>query len=352
MKILIAGDWHSNIHEHAVADAFSHLGHECVAFPWFHHFGFESKAKNFVKKIQNRLITGPLIKKINHEFVSVACSTEPDVIFIYRGTHITYDALNFLKKRFPKSVIVGYNNDDPFSQAQRSLLWRHFVNCIPLYDLVLAYRHHNMDEYFQAGAKRVELLRSWFIPELNYPCQLSPREFDLYGSELAFAGHYEPDGRDRIIERLVKEGFNLKLYGPEWTTVVARSQILKKLAPVVPVRGEEYNKALCGAKIALCFLSKLNRDTYTRRCFEIPASGTFMLSEYSDDISRMFREGLEVEFFRSEDELVTKATRYLNDDAARLAIAEAGLRRVNADGHDIVSRMKLVTGWIKEIRKC
>lgn len=350
MKILVAGDWQSDIHESAVADALIQLGHVCVRFPWVQYFRSNAFFENIVGRVQNKYLLGPAITKINNDFVLTVCRSKPDLIFIYRGTHITPDSLQQVKKFLPKTIIVGYNNDDPFAQYQSKFLWRHFVASIPLYDLVLAYRHHNLSDFIRAGAQRVELLRSWFLPERNYPCTLTPEETARFGCDVVFAGHFEPDGRDKIIERLINEGFNLKLYGPEWTNVVSKSMALQNLAPVVPARGEDYNKALCGAKIALCMLSKLNRDTYTRRCFEIPASGTFMLSEYSDDLSHMFREGAEAEFFRSEEELVKKLRKYLTDDMARIAIANAGRERVRADGHDIVSRMRCVLEWVSDIK--
>jgi spore maturation protein CgeB len=106
---------------------------------------------------------------------------------------------------------------------------------------------------------------------------------------------------------------------------------------------------LCGARIALCFLSKLNRDTYTRRCFEIPASGTLLLSEYSDDLAGMFREGVEADYFRSPEEMIEKIRCYLDDDALRRRVAAAGRLRVVDDGHDVVSRMAQVIGWINGI---
>jgi spore maturation protein CgeB len=125
---------------------------------------------------------------------------------------------------------------------------------------------------------------------------------------------------------------------------------LHHLAPVRQVWGENYNKALCGAKVALCFLSKLNQDTYTRRCFEIPATKTMLLSEHSDDLATLYREGVEAEFFRSGDELIAKLHRYVADEALRRSVAEAGYRRVVADGHDVISRMRQVINWVNELR--
>jgi spore maturation protein CgeB len=94
----------------------------------------------------------------------------------------------------------------------------------------------------------------------------------------------------------------------------------------------------------------MNQDTYTRRCFEIPATKTMLLSEYSDDLTTLYREGVEAEFFKSRDELIAKLHRYVSDEALRRSVAEAGYRRVVADGHDVISRMRQVITWVNELQ--
>ena len=116
--------------------------------------------------------------------------------------------------------------------------------------------------------------------------------------------------------------------------------IYDQLVPIVPAEGDAYGKALCGAKVCLCFLSKLNRDTYTRRCFEIPACGKVMLAERTDDLMQFFKEDEEACFFSSPEELVLKAQWLINSPDIRECIAQAGLRRIWADGHDVARRAK------------
>jgi spore maturation protein CgeB len=155
-----------------------------------------------------------------------------------------------------------------------------------------------------------------------------------------FVGHHEPDGREKYLEEVARNGIKLHLFGSEWDRVVKKSKYLRKNYPVRLAWDDEYNKALCGAKIALSFLSKLNRDTYTRRCFEIPATKTFMLSQYSKDLASMFKEGVEAEYFRDKDELIDKIGYYLNHSDKREEIALNGYNRVVNDGHDVISRMR------------
>ncbi|ACH38635.1 hypothetical protein Gbem_1617 [Citrifermentans bemidjiense Bem] len=352
MRILVAGDWHSDLHEEAVYRAFAALGHEPYRFSWHQYFkgagtGLIGQFTGVAGRIQNRLIAGPLISRLNLDFIAAVLEVRPELIFVYRGTHISKDALKTIKEGLPGTVLVGYNNDDPFAQGHSRLLWRHFLAAVPAYDLMLAYRLHNLEDFRRAGARRVELLRSWYIPERNRPVKLTSHEAEQFSSDVVFAGHYEADGRDLLLEGIVhEEGVRFRLFGPEWQHVVKRSPVLARLAPIVPLLGDEYNKALCGAKIALCLLSKLNRDTYTRRCFEIPAAGTFMLAEHSDDLGALFREGKEAEFFRSTGELIEKIRHYLRHDAEREAVAAAGRARVVADGHDVVSRMRTLLAKI------
>jgi hypothetical protein len=161
---------------------------------------------------------------------------------------------------------------------------------------------------------------------------------------VVFIGHYENDGRLEYLEEIVKAGYRLRIFGPpyEWDELLLQSETLKHLAPVHLVWNADYSKAICGAKIALCFFSKLNRDTYTRRCFEIPATGTMLLSEYSDDMASLYSVGKEAEFFKSKQEMIDKVKLYLKDDNLRRRVAAAGQQRVINDGHDIVSRMARV----------
>ena len=352
MKILIAGDWHSELHEETVCNAFKVLGHEVLKFAWHDYFKPRNWIDVFFKKLQNRLITGPVVRKLNLDLIKAVAEFVPDMVFVYRGTHITAETLKKIKQQCPDVTLVGYNNDDPFAKGHPYSLWRHFFKAVPVYDLMLAYRYHNLGEFLRIGAKRVELLRSWYQPERNHPVSLSAEDRIKYECDVVFVGHYESDERKQYLEELVRQGFKLKLFGPgyDWDPVLVNSQELKSQLPIHLVWGEEYNKALCGAKIALCFLSKLNRDTYTRRCFEIPATGTLMLSEYTDDLASLYKEGEEVDFFRSKGELIEKLKLYLGNEKLRQVVADNGYKRVIVDGHDVVSRMKQVVAWVAEIK--
>jgi spore maturation protein CgeB len=74
-----------------------------------------------------------------------------------------------------------------------------------------------------------------------------------------------------------------------------------------------------------------------------------LLAERSDDLEGLFKPG-EADFFGSAEELVSKLDRYLMDDKLRERIARAGTRRVLADGHDVVSRMRDVMAWVAELQ--
>lgn len=357
MRMLVAGDWHSDLHEEVVARSLRRLGHEVGCFKWHTYFSSGDAScgtlQRLLRQAQDKYVRGPLIARINRDFVRAVIAFRPDTVFVYRGTHIEAAALRAVRGALPGCRIVGYNNDDPFSLWQPRYLWRHFMQAIPEYDLMLAYRHANVAALRAVGARRVELMRSWYVPDRNFPIALSAAERDEFESDVVFVGHYEPDQRLDHLEEIARQGLRLRIFGPPkyWAAPLKNSPWLNHLAPTRMVWGDDYNRALCGAKIALCFFSKLNRDTYTRRCFEIPATRTLMLSEYSDDLASLYREGEEADFFRNRDEMIHKVKMYLADDAARLDIAAAGYRRVVESGHDVDSRMAQMLQWIGELEE-
>lgn len=344
---MLVGDWHSKVHEDPASLALSSLGHQVCGFAWHTYFSSRERLTGLWNRFQNKYLMGPQIRSLNADLLAEAAKFRPELVFVYRGTHILPSTIRQMHECLPGLVIIGYNNDDPFAPAQPRWLWRHFLACLPEYDAALAYRHHNLEDFSRHGARRVFLLRSWFVPAINHPVKLSPEEKSRFRTDVVFIGHFEDDGRLQMLEEIVKQGMQLKLFGPVgWDEAVAKSPWLRPLGPIRPVWGDDYNKALCGAKVALCFFSRLNRDSYTRRCFEIPATGTLMLSEYSEDLAAMFTEGRDADYFRSTEELIGKLRLYLTDDSRRASVAASGLRRVHADGHDVQSRLRAMLQWL------
>jgi spore maturation protein CgeB len=141
------------------------------------------------------------------------------------------------------------------------------------------------------------------------------------------------------LKSLIDSGVNLKIYGPDWVRSPYYNYLCSRLGyKIKPLNSNDYNLALNSSKIALVFLSKLNNDTYTRRCFEIPATKSFMLSQYSEDLSILFKDGIEAVYFNSYIDLKHKIEYYLFHDNERKKIAEAGYNKLISDGHEASDR--------------
>lgn len=344
MKILVVADGiGEEIYDKAFYDAFQDLGHKVYRFTWkehFHHYQYTNryetdgnKLKSLYYRVQNKFITGPVMAKINRDLLKLCNKVQPDLVFIYRGTHIYSSTVQRIHKSGMQ--VFGYNNDDPFSAQYPKYFWRHYKKSIPFYDHIFAYRWKNIDDYHAMGYRKSSLLRSYYLKDKNFPM---PAAHPEYACDVIFIGHFEDDGRDEAIKTLIDEGINFKLFGTGWEKSRLHDFFIQRFGPIKPLYHEEYNKALNSAKIALVFLSKLNNDTYTRRCFEIPATQTMMMAEYTSDLATLFEEGKEAEFFRNHSELLQKIKQYLGDHALINRIGISGYERLLTDGHEVTDR--------------
>lgn len=355
LKIVLVGSWMWGWYQEACADALRSLGCEVEPFSCFHYFSRwvdtqpEAVYKSIWAGFQNKYLVGPTLYRLNWDLVNMVQRTQPDIVWFYNCTHIFPSTLRRIKKLLPDIQLVQYANDNPFSRTARRSYWRHLIAGIPYFDLNLVFRHSNFDDFYRAGAKKVDLLRAYYIPSEDYPIMLGP-DNTRFQSDVVFAGHYENDGRLADLEAIARHGYRLNLFGGGWKSSIGLESPLYPLTPIVPVLGDDYRRAICGAKIALCFLSKLNIDTYTTRNFQIPAMQTFCLTEYTEDLASMFKEGVEMEFFRSREELLDKIEYYLSHGNEREQIAQRGYERVVQDGHDVTSRMRQFLGYLQTSR--
>lgn len=359
MRILMAGEGYWPWYQEACGKALQSLGHTVRDFSWFGYFAVRPDEKaeavpaSLSARVQNRIRFGPRMFALNRALLQEVVDFRPDVLFVYNGTNVFRDTLVEIKARRPDTFLVQYCNDNPFGKGASRLLWRHLIRAIPAYDLHFVFRHQNIDEFRKAGARAAELLRAYYVPEMHYRVELFQNDEKLE-SDVVFAGHYEDDFRAAYLEAICGAGYRLNLFGGGWGNALHGldpSSPLRKFYPIRPAVGDVYLKALSGAKIALCFLSKLNRDTYTTRNFEIPATQTFMLSEYTEDLASLFEEGREAAFFRSKDELLDKVSHYLQHDEEREIIARRGYERLLRDGHDVTSRVRQAIQCIQTYRR-
>jgi len=348
MKILFAGHWHWSQNEKGLYDAFVSLGHDVKKFDFLEFFqgkmGYYQRVFPF---------PGLAFWKLNRAFLQRVYDTDPDVVIIWNGTHVLPRTLRQIQSW--GSVVVLYSNDDPFGAlAWPHRSWKHYffwiwyLKCVKDADVTFVNRRVNVKEAVTLGARNVYLLRSYFIPDLHCPVELSALDKERFACDVVFAGHYENDGRLEYLRALVQAGVHVRLFGGGYWTKTTLGGLSSYFGEVLPAHDEDYVKALCGAKICLCFLSKMNRDIYTRRCFEIPACGRLLLSERTDDLQEMFVEGKEAVFFSSKEELVEKAQWLLRHPKEIDRIAEAGRKRVWADSHDVVSRARQALQFIQK----
>jgi len=94
---------------------------------------------------------------------------------------------------------------------------------------------------------------------------------------------------------------------------------------------------------ASCINIDINRiyqmDIVPMRIFDIMACGGFVLAEYSRELSEIFEIGKEIETYRTSDELVSKATYFLENRSKAQDIANRG-REIVLKNHTIPMRVK------------
>ena len=150
---------------------------------------------------------------------------------------------------------------------------------------------------------------------------------------------------------LARDGMHVRVYaGPTWSKWLTKSGARSLLEVRGPAVGLDYARAIAGSTISLAFLSRLNRDTYTRRNFEIPASQGLMLSERTDDLGHLYKDGSEALFFSDTEDLLERSRFVLENPQEAQQIALRGHQRAVGSGYDLDSRMADMISDVERLR--
>jgi spore maturation protein CgeB len=339
MKILYVGQLFEGGTCRMRRDVLMELGHEVVPVDTSHLTGQGSLLRRIVKRT-----TGwtPQARELNQRLLDLA-RDKVDLVWIDKGTHIQRSTV-LAAKRLGGCPVVHYNPDDPFGSSRRG--WRVFLQALPAYDLHFVPRAINVKEYEAAGAKRVVRYFFSYDANIHRPVDVTPEDRARLGGPVGFIGDFERE-RAEAIDFVAAAGIPVRVWGPGWEQFHPKSPLVR--AEGRKLVNADYARALCAFDVNLGFLRKANRDLHTQRTFEIPATGSFMLAERTDEHQLLFTEGKEAEFFSSEAELLQKVQYYLAHPAERRAVASGGRERCLNSGYSNHDRLRWMLAQIQEL---
>jgi spore maturation protein CgeB len=284
------------------------------------------------------------IIKLNKELLHTA-SKHHDITHIWfdKAVFIWPETLKMLKKNIGTTLI--HFTPDPQILFHRS---RHFINSIQLYDLLFTTKAFELNLYKKLGANSVHLTYQAYDRNRFYPRELPEEDLIKYKTDVVFIGHYEKYRAD-CIKAIVDSGIKVKVWGEYWQRYAKWHPWARNIVMGRRIICDQYCLALSSASICLGLLSRFIPETTTTRSFEIPACGTFMLAERTNEHLKLFEEGKEAEFFSSKKELVKKTHYYLENPQKREDIAAAGRKRCIDSGYSFQDRLKDLLEKVQEI---
>ena len=360
MKILFLGEIGLGQTSRMRMRALERLGHTVHGVhtiePWV-------RASWLQRRMQRRLQAGSVIDEINRAVIEAARDFRPDLIWAEKQEFLrreTIEALRALGAR-----LVHFTPDPYFYLDWKRT--RLMDEAMGAFDVLVYCKAYERADYEALGRPLVYMPLG-YCDEVHRPL---PSEDTRWHCAAGFLGGWEPR-RETLLRALVSAGANLKVWGGYWDFLkdgrwtLRRQLILRQLAGQEPfaihadpvlaptlqggeVYGDDYARALTGARIGVGFLRRVCPDQHTTRTFEIPACGSMLLADRSDEHLAFFNEGTEAEFFDSEAELLDKATFYAANEAARAKIAVMGMERGVRGRYAYVHRLDDALATIGEI---
>ena len=307
---------------HSCARALKELGCEVYCFD----SGVKCTFDNYVLKPLTKILKTFGLAKVdlcqkskwgaqNHKqylLEKAVAEFRPDILFVIRGNSFDRDFLKILRSKYETKNLVGWWTEAPkwfdALKADASTYDKYF--CIHK----AGYTEADNIEYFPALAVDNHLYRKIVpIPQVQ--------------RDVVFVGVWN-EQRQKVIEGI--SGFPVSIYGPKWKAKNVFNPSIRRMIKQKAIWGEDLVKLYNCSKIGLNITSWNDKKLsgLNMRVFDIPACGTFLLTDSSEELEEYFNIGYDIEVYRDLEELRDKLKYYLKNDTARAKIAANGYNKV------------------------
>ena len=307
-----------------------------------------------MRQLQRRTHRGSIVEEINCTILSAARQFRPSVVWADKQEFLRAETVEELQKLGARTV---HFTPDPYF----SLGWKRtrlMDETMRAFDVLVYCKSYERKQY-EALGKPAVYMPLGYCDQVHRPLI---SEDARWSSAVGFLGGWEPR-RERLLHAVTAAGIDLKIWGGYWEFLrdgkwtPRRHIILRQLAGRDQFRfhsdellsrahqggevyADDYARALTGSRIGLGLVRKVCPDQHTTRTFEIPACGSLLLADRTEEHQEFFEEGKEAEFFASCEELLDKLKFYCSNESARKLVADRGYQRCKDSGYAYVCRLR------------
>lgn len=215
--------------------------------------------------------------------------------------------------------------------------WRFNKFCrqwTPVFNWIGTTEKYMVKKYHEIGYQNALFLPFGINPSVYKKYKL-PKVYDVtfVGGSHGF--------RDQYYQKLKSEKIKTKFFGPYWNNRLFYKNMVRLFSQ--SKINLNFTETSYQGNLPLWYLRRFNLigriHQHKARIFEIPGSGGFELSGWTEGIENLYVPGKEIELFKSSDELVEKCRFYLKNSKKREAIAQAGFKRT-LEEHTYEKRFK------------
>jgi hypothetical protein len=208
-----------------------------------------------------------------------------------------------------------------------------------VYDLMISQLPATVKS-FRAMGVRSEVSHLAFEPSILDTLPAVTPDIDV-----SFVGTVSTDHKQRIaLLEAVAGRFDLKLWGNLPRSLPASSPLHRCFQG--EVWGAEMYQVLRRSRITVnSHIDMAGSEAGNMRLFEATGAGTFLLTDFKENLHTLFEPDREVAVWRTIDDCLAAIERYIGDDEARATVARAGQARTFAQ-HTFANRVREILGFI------
>jgi spore maturation protein CgeB len=306
-----------------LAKGFIRLGHDVRLFSYCNALAAASPFKSKTLK------AGFYKSKVDDTLASQIKSYKPDIIYVSFARVLDAQTIITLRQVAPNAIFVG-GDGDPWPQHNKNR-----VETAKQLDIVTATNDGEfLKVYKDAGVGACAFMPNMCDPDTDRRYEVSQE----WRSDILWTGkaahHAGPDKtlRAELVNELAKR--------PDCTLYGCRGR--------KPIGGIEYLYAISGARIGVNANScKPVRLYSSDRLTHYLACGTFVLCERIPDGDLLFEDGRHLKYFAGVEEFSDLAEWYLQNEAERAKIADAGMKRA----HEQFNSVKIAGYFLELVEK-